>query len=148
MHAQHVHLLKLCVGIESVSQLEEYRAKQRAQARSLGRPDETRHITRMRPRREAELLRGGSLYWVIKGVILARQNILRLETEDGEDGIRRCAIVMAPEIIRTQAAPRRPFQGWRYLPAQEAPPDLGDRQKADENLPDALRLALGEIGVR
>ncbi len=78
----------------------------------------------MWPKREAEILEGGSLYWVIKGVILARQQIVDLQEVIGGDGIRRCALVLDPEIHRTEAALRRPFQGWRYLPVEETPRDL------------------------
>lgn len=102
----------------------------------------------MWPRREAELLNGGSLYWVIKGVIQARQTVLRLDEVIGEDGIRRCGIVMDPEIIRTQAATRRPFQGWRYLQPIDSPADLGKGAEMQEDLPPELMTALAEIGVR
>lgn len=102
----------------------------------------------MWPRREAELLNGGSLYWVIKGVIQARQTILRLDEVIGEDGIRRCGIVMEPEIIRTQAATRRPFQGWRYLEPADSPADLVKGAEVQDDLPPELMTALAEIGVR
>ncbi|MGR3491630.1 MAG: DUF1489 family protein, partial [Shimia sp.] len=96
--------------------------------------------------REAELLRGGSLYWVIKGVMTCRQTILRLEEVD-RAGTRYCGIVLAPEIVRVAAAPRRPFQGWRYLKAGDAPPDLSGAGERAESLPPKLELALAEIGV-
>ncbi len=137
-------MVKLCVGIDSVEHLEEHRAAQRA--RGITGP--TRHVTRMWPRRDAELLNGGSLFWVIKGVIQARQNVLRLEEVIGSDGIRRCGIVMDPEIIRTQAATRRPFQGWRYLEPLDSPADLTKGTKAQDDLPPELMTALAEIGVR
>jgi hypothetical protein len=107
-----------------------------------------RHITRMWPKREAEILNGGSLFWVFKGVILARQVITDLQERRGEDGILRCALVLNPEIIRTEAAPRRPFQGWRYLPVEDAPRDLPKGRKAEEALPPELARALADIGLR
>lgn len=82
-------------------------------------------MTRMTPARREEVENGGSLYWVIAGAIQCRSEIVSLETVDGDDGIRRCAIVMSPEIVRTAAAPRRPFQGWRYLKPEDAPRDPG-----------------------
>lgn len=139
-----VHLLKLCVGEESVEGLIDwYRSRP-----SPFPTGERRHVTRMWPRREAELLAGGSLYWVIKGVILCRQRIVRLDEVRGEDGILRCGIVLDPEVIRTEAAARRPFQGWRYLEPEDAPRDLPKERAADSTLPEAMALALSEIGLR
>ena len=102
----------------------------------------------MWPKRKTEVLSGGSLYWVIKGVILCRQRILRLEEVDRGDGIRRCGIVMDPAVIRTAPAPRRPFQGWRYLDPADAPRDLPQARRADTALPEEMALALAEIGLR
>ena len=143
-----LHLLKLCVGIDSVAHLQDHRARQSARLRESGEEDLSTHVTRMFPRRAAELLAGGSLYWVIRGAIRARQPILRLDAVTGKDGIRRCAIVMAPRIIPTRTAPRRPFQGWRYLEPENAPPDLPAERQAEDDLPEALQLALAEIGLR
>ncbi len=138
-----VNLLKLCVGAETVEDLTDWQATPRARGPD-GLP---RHVTRMWPKREAELLNGGSLYWVFKGMILARQRILRLDEVTGGDGIKRCALVLDPEVIRTRAVPRRPFQGWRYLEAAESPRDLPAALSAEEALPPALSAALAEIGV-
>lgn len=136
----HVNLVKLCVGAESIADLEGW------QAARLAKGEEHRHVTRMWPKRESEILAGGSLYWVIKGVVLCRQRIDRLEEVIGQDGIRRCAIVLKPEIMRTVPAPRRPFQGWRYLTPEDAPADLKAAQR-QETLPPALEMKLSEIGV-
>nr|WP_237217922.1 DUF1489 domain-containing protein [Ruegeria lacuscaerulensis] len=106
-----------------------------------------RHVTRMWPKREAEILNGGSIYWVIKGVIQCRQRILRLDEVRGEDGIRRCAIVLDPRVHRTQTALKRPFQGWRYLKPEDTPADLPEGREQDDALPDDLNRALAEIGV-
>lgn len=139
----HINLIKLSVGSESVDGLTEWQNTPRAQGED-GLP---RHITRMWPRREAEVLNGGSIYWVIKGVVLCRQRILRFDEVIGSDGVRRCAIVLYPELIRTTAAPRRPFQGWRYLDPADSPPDLTAGAKQDDVLPHDLSAALAEIGV-
>ena len=101
----------------------------------------------MWPKREKELLNGGSIYWVIKGVVLARQRIVRLDEVDLGDGIRRCGIVLDPDLVRTEAAPKRPFQGWRYLEGRVAPSDLS-HGRANDDLPPTLMAALAEIGVR
>ena len=139
----NVHLLKLSVGSESVEQLidwQRHRSKQRKDGRYY-------HLTRMWPKRAGELLEGGSIYWVIQGVILARQRITAFEEVIGEDAIRRCAIFLDAEVIRTEATPKRPFQGGRYLAAGDAPRDLA-RGAAGDGLPPALAAALAEIGVR
>lgn len=138
--APGLHMLKLCVGAESVDDLEQWQRGRRA---AVG---DVRHVTRMWPRRGEELLAGGSLYWVIKGLVLARQRIVALRPEDGEDGVRRCALVLDPVLVRTEPQPRRPFQGWRYLAPADAPPDAG-AAAAEAALPPALQLALAEMGV-
>jgi len=139
-----IHLVKLCVGVDSVEALADWQA--RRLAAEPGRP--LVHVTRMWPRRAAEILAGGSLYWVIRGAIRARQPILGLDAVEGTDGIRRCAIVLSPELVRTEPAPRRPFQGWRYLPPEAAPPDLPAGREAEEPLPAELAAALSALGVR
>jgi len=139
-----VHILKLCVGAESVEDLIDWQRTHPAPFAT----GERQHVTRMWPKRADEVLAGGSLFWVIRGVVLCRQRILRLDPVEGADGIRRCGIVMAPEVIRTEAAPRRPFQGWRYLAAGDAPRDLPAGRATDSALPEPLALALAEIGLR
>ena len=106
-----------------------------------------RHVTRMWPKREAEILNGGSIFWVIKGSVQCRQRVLRLDEVIGDDGIRRCAIVLEPELHRTQSVLKRPFQGWRYLSADDAPPDLPKGRENEDTLPIELNRALAEIGV-
>lgn len=139
----HVNLVKLCVGAEAVEDLVAWQ-----KMRSGGDPDyEPRHVTRMWPKREEELLNGGSLYWVFKGVILARQPVIRLDEVIGDDGIRRCGLVLDREVIRTNAAPRRPFQGWRYLKPEDAPRDLPKSREGESELPRELENALAEIGI-
>ncbi len=146
--ADHINLVKLCVGIDSLAQLVAYRIERQQQARDTGAEDVATHVTRMWPRRADEILQGGSLYWVIKGVIQARQQILRFDERIGGDGIRRCAIIMAPDLIHTQPAARRPFQGWRYLAQASAPPDLFGAHKTADDLPLKMQIALAEIGLR
>ena len=139
-----MNLVKLCVGCGRVEELEAWQAS-RAAGQAGYQP---RHVTRMWPREEKKILRGGSLYWVFKGFILARQKIIRLDEVIGNDGIRRCGIVMERALIRTEAVPRRPFQGWRYLKPDEAPRDLPAGRAQEEELPHALSTALAEIGIR
>lgn len=141
MGRQGLNLIKLCVGAESVEDLAEWQA---ARIAETGRAPA--HVTRMWPTRGDELLAGGSLYWVIKGLVLCRQRLVALEPREGDDGVRRCALVLAPEIVRTAAQPRRPFQGWRYLRDADAPRDLGAAE-ARQDLPRALVAALDAVGV-
>ncbi len=139
-----INILKLCVGADSIEDLADWQHSQRHRW-PAGRAV---HVTRMFPKREAEILDGGSLYWVIKGIILCRQRILGLEQVTEADGITRCALMLDAEIIRTEAAPRRPFQGWRYLGPAESPGDLVKGREREEALPPALAQALAEIGLR
>lgn len=139
-----MHLIKLSVGSESVESLTDWQ-EAGAVRTSDGYPC---HITRMWPKREADIKNGGSIFWVIKGLIQCRQKIIRFDEVIGSDGIRRCAFVLDPEIHRTQAALKRPFQGWRYLKPEDAPADLPAGRTQDDALPDDLNRALAEIGVR
>ena len=145
MPENHINLIKLCVGAESFEDQDNWIKTRKA----AGGPNYlSSHVTRMWPKQEAAILNGGSLYWVIKGAIQARQKIVRLDEVIGQDGIRRCAIVMEPELIRTNTAIRRPFQGWRYLKPEDAPSDLPQSRVADDALPKDLALALADIGLR
>ena len=145
--SEPLHLIKLCVGADTVDDLVAWQKQRSAARRAAGQDPRPRHVTRMWPRRAEEILAGGSLYWVFRGAVLARQRIEALEEVTGEDGIRRCAIVMSPEIVLVETRPRRPFQGWRYLAAADAPPDLATHGTADPGLPTDLALALDGLGV-
>jgi hypothetical protein len=101
----------------------------------------------MWPKRAEELLSGGSIYWVVKGSLLCRQRIVRLDEYIGADGIRRCAIVIDPQLIRVVPSLKRPFQGWRYLKPEDAPRDLPVGRENEEALPPSLSAALAEIGI-
>jgi len=141
--AAHVNLIKLSVGSESVESL----AKWQMTAAAKGPDGLPRHVTRMRPRRETEILNGGSVYWIIGGMTSCRQRILRLEEVTCDDLIRRCAIILDPKLVRVAAAPRRPFQGWRYLRPEDSPPDLEACDVGNGTLPSDMNAALAEIGV-
>ncbi|OUS05034.1 lysophospholipase [Rhodobacterales bacterium 52_120_T64] len=142
-----LNLVKLCVGAEKVSDLVRWRNAREAEARANGIDYTPNHITRMWPRREAELLDGGSLYWVFKGLVLARQRIVRMDEVIGEDGIRRCALIFEHDLMLTEAHRRRPFQGWRYLTKADAPKDIGLYREDQEEIPGALRAELSALGI-
>lgn len=138
-----LHLIKLSVGSDSIESLITWQSSNRAKGAD-GLP---RHITRMWPKRAAELLDGGSIYWVVQGLVQCRQRLLRFDEVTGSDGIRRCAFALDPEIIRTTTAQKRPFQGWRYLKPGDAPADLPSSRQSEDSLPPDLSAALADIGV-
>ncbi len=142
-----LHLIKLCVGVTSVEELDRLQTLRMEERRSAGLDPRPVHVTRMWPKRADEIVGKGSLYWVFKGVVLARQRIVAFEPVDEGDGVRRCGIVRAPELIRTVPQPRRAFQGWRYLNAADAPADLPKGAEVAAEMPAEMRLALSQFGV-
>jgi len=133
-----LHLIKLCVGAATPEDLRAWRAQRAAAGH---RP--IVH-TRQTPKRAAELLDGGSLYWVFKGVILIRQRIAAIETI-GEGAQRRCEILLDDALVATAPQPRRAFQGWRYIETKDAPVDFGEAAEGD--LPPDLARRLREAGA-
>ena len=105
------------------------------------------HVTRNTPRRAEEVLDGGSIYWVIKGVMCARQPIIELRSMQRADGRPACGIVLAPEIVAVAPTRMRIFQGWRYLEAKDAPDDLPMEADGDEAMPPELVAELRELGL-
>ncbi|MCF3639773.1 DUF1489 family protein [Rhizobium sp. TRM95111] len=140
-----LHLIKLCVGAESIQDLGEWVAERALIAIAAGLEPSSTHTTRMVPKRVDELLDGGSLYWVIKGQVQARQRLLDIRTFTDGQGIGRCDLVLGPEVIETELQPRRAFQGWRYLNEDEAPRDL--KALGGGDLPVELRRELAELGL-
>ena len=141
-----LHLIKLCVGCDSIEDLAEWvelRARERRRARQ--KPEHT-HITRMVPKERSALLDGGSLYWVIKGNVQVRQRLLDIRPFVDEAGTGRCRLVLDLKLVPTEWQPKRPFQGWRYYRPEDAPEDLAAGGKND--LPPALRAELAELGLR
>ena len=134
-----VHLKKLSVGTASVDSL------RGLQARRLANFGRLVHITRNRPRRLEELLDGGSIYWIIRGVMTARQEIKDFVDAERADGSAACGIVLSPEIITVAPKRVRVFQGWRYLEVIDAPIDIGTDN--DENMPSEFFAELRELGI-
>jgi hypothetical protein len=119
-----IHMVKLCVGVSSVEELESYR-DERAHWWGADYGEEVHvHRTRMMPKRAAEIEGKASIYWVISGIIACRQPILRLAPYTDDEGKTYCDIIMSRDMVRTVPYPKRPFQGWRYLDAKDAPPDM------------------------
>lgn len=141
-----LHLVKLCVGVSAIEELQAWIDYRLEQKRLRGQPAEQTHTTRMIPKRADELLDGGSLYWVIKGNIQLRQRLVDIRPFTDGEGIRRCDLVLDPLLIPTRWQPRRAFQGWRYLQAKDAPRDLSAAER-DAALPPQLRRELAELGL-
>ena len=134
-----VHLKKLSVGSQSLENLRVW------QALRLSETGQLIHVTRNRPRRAAEILNGGSIYWIIRGVMSARQNIVDLAEVQRADGQIACGLVLCPVLVATVPTKMRIFQGWRYFETEDAPADLTD--PFDESMPPALVAELRELGV-
>jgi len=135
-----VHILKLCVGADTVEDLAEW---QKQQIKARKRPV---CGTRMWPKRVDDVLAGGSLYWVIKGVVLVRQKIIAIDHVTDNHG-QRCGLYLDAELVRTSPQPRRAFQGWRYLEPKDAPADLSALKGGGKELPEHLRRQLVELGA-
>lgn len=143
-----LHLIKLSVGCDSVAELKGWIADRVRKARQNGLPAHHVHITRMTPKRDQELLDGGSIFWVIRGEIAAREKLIGIEPFRDRDGIGRCRLVMEPKLIPVSPRPMRAFQGWRYFRPADAPPDLGKSAAAGlAAMPEPLRRELRELGL-
>ena len=141
----NVHLIKLAVGVEDFDHLAQLQAQRIRDNDAGGLGPYPRHITRQRPKRGPELVGGGSIYWVIKGVVRARQRILALEDVVDADGISRCALVLDADLRPTRPKAHRPFQGWRYFDPANAPKDSTPGDGAD--IPDDLARTLDNLGL-
>jgi len=140
-----LHLIKLSVGPDSLADLARWQNARLKEKKKKRQPLLLQHVTRMTPKRADELLDGGSIYWVIKGHVVARQKLVDLKPVNRE-GKSYCAIVYEPKLILVARRRHRPFQGWRYLLAKDAPPDITDPKSA-KNLPEALKVELADLGL-
>ncbi len=142
-----VHLIKLCVGVDDVGHLARLQAGRLADARRRGQPPELKHVTRNTPKKAAQILDGGSIYWVIKGFIRVRQPIIGIKPVDRGDGRPACALVLDPNLVRTGIKSFRPFQGWRYLAAGDAPADAPASSVSDDDVPAKMAAELKVLGL-
>ena len=142
-----LHLIKLAVGCDSVKELKSWVAERMKTAKKKGLPLHHVHITRMTTKRVEELLAGGSLYWVIRGEIAAREKIIAIEPFRDRDGIGRCRLVMQPKVIAVMPRPMRAFQGWRYFAESDVPPDLKSAGAGVAAMPEPLRRELRDLGL-
>ena len=140
-----LHIVKLCVGAETVDDQAAWVERRVAANKAAGDRAIHDHVTRMTPKKREALLDGGSIYWVIKGAIQARQRFLGFDSCTGNDGISRCVFLLEPEVVLTEPQHRRAFQGWRYLTDADAPADL--RRSAANGVPPELSMELAELGL-
>jgi hypothetical protein len=144
-----LHLIKLCVGCESIEELALWQAERLKQMRKAGeKSPRLFHRTFQTPKRREDLLDGGSLYWVIKGIVQVRQPLLDIAEGSKDDGTPCCLLILKNELVPVRPAPRRPFQGWRYLAPDEAPEDL--KHGAGSGIvamPPKMRKQLAELGL-
>ena len=142
-----LHLLKLCVGVDTIQELDDWIKQRLKHKRKNGEKAEHIHTTRMMPKRADELIGGGSLYWVIRGEILCRERLLAIRPFTDKDGIGRCRLVMDGKLMLVQPRPFRAFQGWRYLEHKDAPRDLDRAAPGARSMPEQMRRELRELGL-
>jgi hypothetical protein len=142
-----LHLLKLCVGCDSVKDLEDWIREKMKERKKRRLAREHIHTTRMVPKRAEELIDGGSLYWVIRGQVMCRQRFLAVRPFVDKEGIGRCRLALDPAVVLVESRPHRAFQGWRYLEADRAPRDLDRAAPGAATMPENLRRELRELGL-
>jgi hypothetical protein len=142
-----LHLIKLCVGAESVDDLKSWIKKRLADKKKKGEKPEHIHVTRMVPKRADELLDGGSLFWVIRGQIMCREPLRAIRPYVDKEGVGRCRLVLGPKIVLVEPRPFRAFQGWRYLTEKDAPRDLDRAAPGARHMPEDMRRELRGLGL-
>jgi hypothetical protein len=143
-----LHLIKLSVGTESIDDLALWQTERVRQMKRDGLKPELFHRTFQMPKRRDELLDGGSIYWVIKGVVQARQRLVDLREGTREDGTPCTLLILERTLVPVRPTPRRAFQGWRYLGPDDAPADITGNTRDDvAAMPPKLRRELAELGL-
>ena len=140
-----MHLIKLSVGPEALSDLAAWQTQRLREMKRSRQKPELIHVTRHMPKRAAEVLDGGSIYWVIKGIICARQRLIELRPLL-RDGVAYCGLVYDKELVRVSPRPCRAFQGWRYFNPKDAPPDVV-KGEIEEGMPEAMQRELAVLGL-
>jgi hypothetical protein len=143
-----IHLVKLSVGTDSVEDLASWQTERLKQMKAEKQKPELFHRTFMMPKRREDLLDGGSIYWVIKGVIQARQRLVDLREGKRPDGTACTLLILDRKLVHVRPVPRRAFQGWRYLAVEDAPVDItGERRGNIDEMPAKMRRELAELGL-
>jgi len=142
-----LNLIKLCVGCDSVAELSSWIKQRLKQKKARKEKPEHIHTTRMVPKRVDELVDGGSLYWVIRGQVMCRQDLVAIRPFVDKDGVGRCRLVLRPKVVPVEPRLFRAFQGWRYLDSKDAPRDLDRAAPGARNMPEQMRRELRELGL-
>jgi hypothetical protein len=142
-----LHLIKLCVGCDSIQDLEDWIEQKLNETKRRSAKAEHIHTTRMVPKRAEEITAGGSLFWVIRGQVLCRERVLEVRPFTDKDGIGRCRIALDGKLVLVQPRPYRAFQGWRYLPHGDAPTDLDRAAPGARHMPETMRRELQDLGL-
>ena len=147
MSESPVNIVKLAVGVQSVEELALIQRRFLNQAETA--TNGFYHSTKLMPKKHEAIVKSGSLYWVIKGVICARQKIVAITKQEDSDGIKRCKIFLNDTIIKTTPIRKRPFQGWRYLKRNKTPADIVDPVTGtfDDDIPLEVQQKLLEVGL-
>lgn len=133
-----IHLIKLAVGCDGIADIEAY---QDHRLRSFG---QIFHLTRSTPKRADELTDGGSIFWVVKSQIIARQLVTDVLADQDDEGRPRCRLILDPAIVQVESRPCKPFQGWRYLDPANAP---ADRRAGYQEPPPEMAEELRRLGL-
>jgi hypothetical protein len=142
-----LHLIKLCVGCDSVQDLKDWIAEKLKEKKKRGAKPEHVHTTRMMPKRAEEIADGGSLFWVIRGQVLCRERVVAVRAFTDKDGIGRCRLVLDGKVVLVQPRQYRAFQGWRYLAGNDAPKDLDRAAPGAKHMPEDMRRELRNLGL-
>ena len=137
------NLKKLAVGIDTVENL---KIRQKI---IFNEYNKIIHVTRNVPKKKDDLIKKGSMYWVIKRRVLVRQKIKNISLIIRNDGSKGCEIELDSELIKVIPTSMRPFQGWRYYNSEEVPSDLTLDLNNDneEALTDELNAELIKLGL-
>jgi hypothetical protein len=142
-----VHLVKMAVGIDSLEHLAEVQKQRRARLTAERGKPMVIHKTRNMPKRDAEIVKAGSIYWIVKGFIRVRQRILGFEKCTDRNGKPFCEIRLEAKLVRTVPLAHKPIQGWRYMEAEAVPADLTGRAARADEMPPEMMMQLRELGL-
>ena len=143
----YANFLRTGVGVESIEHLYEIQHGHR-QIKFNGE-NHAYLFTRRTPTRANDLINGGSVYWIIKRQICARQTIADIQTLKDEDDKPFCHVIMNQQIYLTQPVAHKHIQGWRYLSPEKAPKDIGlfTPNNRPDDIPPELAAELAEAGL-
>ncbi len=142
-----VHLGQIAVGADSIEDIAEFQKQRRAKLKAERGKPILIHKTRNMPKRESEIVKAGSIYWIVKGFIRVRQRILGFEKRADKEGRPYCEIRLDPKLVRTVPLAHKPIQGWRYMEADTVPADLTGKAAKSDEMPPEMMMQLRELGL-